>query len=207
MPGMRSCSGVNVPCPGVRGAEGPGTRQGVTARWRVKDAWSAGAGRGTRTGEEGWDARDEWARHHQVLHPQTGCTGSIRRLCTDGVTADRGSSGGCPGTGLRVERSCLTALQQSAEGQGGGRHRHQRGSAWTNEEPALHLERVGDGHSWPTRPRVGVLPPLKARTVLREERKSAESLPAAEWREGIRPDERATGAPGEDAPVGVYTPP
>ena len=69
------------------------------------------------------------------------------------------------------------------------------------------IERIGDGNSWPKRTRVGVMPPLKARTVLREEIKREESLPAAEWLECIRQDELATGAPGEDAPVGVYTPP
>jgi hypothetical protein len=51
------------------------------------------------------------------------------------------------------------------------------------------------------------MPPLKARTVLREEIKREESLPAAEWGESIRQEELATGAPGEDAPVGVGTPP
>ena len=32
-PGMLSCLGVKVSCPGVRGAAGPGKRQGVTVRW------------------------------------------------------------------------------------------------------------------------------------------------------------------------------
>jgi hypothetical protein len=49
VPCMRSCSGVQVPCPGVRGAEGPGKRQGVLVRGRRKAAWNEGAGRGTRT--------------------------------------------------------------------------------------------------------------------------------------------------------------
>jgi hypothetical protein len=66
---MRSCSGVKVPRPGVRGAEGQGKRQGVTARWGLKDAWNEGAGRGTRTRDEVWYVRDEWARDHKVLHP------------------------------------------------------------------------------------------------------------------------------------------
>ncbi len=50
VPCMLSCSGVKVPCPGIRGAEGQGKRQGVTARWGLKEAWNEGAGRGTRTG-------------------------------------------------------------------------------------------------------------------------------------------------------------
>ncbi len=49
VPCMRSCLGVQVPCPGVRGAEGPGKRQGVTARRGLKEAWSECAGLGTRT--------------------------------------------------------------------------------------------------------------------------------------------------------------
>ena len=69
---MRSGLGVKVSRPGVRGAEGPGKRQGVTVRWGLKEAWNEGAGRGTRTGEEVWYVRDEWARHHQVLPPQLG---------------------------------------------------------------------------------------------------------------------------------------
>jgi hypothetical protein len=62
--------GVQVPCPGMRGAAGPGTRQGVTARWGLKDAWNARAGRGTRTRYEVWDRRDERARDRAVLQPQ-----------------------------------------------------------------------------------------------------------------------------------------
>jgi hypothetical protein len=74
VPCMLSCLGVKVSCPGVRGAEGQGKRQGVTVRWGLKEAWNEGAGRGTRTGYEVWYARDEWARNHKVLHPQLGRT-------------------------------------------------------------------------------------------------------------------------------------
>jgi hypothetical protein len=111
-----SCLGVKLPRPGVRGAEGQGKRQGVTVRWGRKEAWNEGAGRGPRTGYEVWDARDAWARNHEVLHPQLGCTLSIRRLCPDGMTADRGRAAGCPGEGLRAEESSLTASQKSADG-------------------------------------------------------------------------------------------
>ena len=59
MPCMRSGSGVKVPRPGVRGAEGQGKRKGVTVRWGLKDAWNERAGRGTRTGYEVWYSRGE----------------------------------------------------------------------------------------------------------------------------------------------------
>jgi hypothetical protein len=61
VPCMRSCSGVKVPCPGMCGAEGQGKRQGVTARWGLKEAWNEGAGRGTQTGYEVWHNRHELA--------------------------------------------------------------------------------------------------------------------------------------------------
>jgi hypothetical protein len=118
VPCMRSCSGVNVPGPGVRGAEGHGKRQGVTVRWGRKAAGNAGAGRGTRTGSEGWYRRGARARHRTALPPQVGCAGSIRRLGPDGLTADHGRSARCPGPGLRVEPSALTAPQPSAAGIG-----------------------------------------------------------------------------------------
>jgi hypothetical protein len=73
VPCLRSCLGVQVSCPGVRGAEGQGKRQGVTVRWGLQDAWNERAGRGTRTGEEVWDSRGKRARHRKALHPQLGC--------------------------------------------------------------------------------------------------------------------------------------
>jgi hypothetical protein len=72
VPCMLSCSGVQVPCPGGRGAEGQGKRKGVLVRERLKAAGNEEAGRGTRTGYEVWYARDEWARNHKVLHPPRG---------------------------------------------------------------------------------------------------------------------------------------
>ncbi len=67
---MSYCSGVRVPCPGRRGAEGQAKRKGVTVRGGLKEAWSEGAGRRTGTREEVWHSRDEPARHSNVLHPQ-----------------------------------------------------------------------------------------------------------------------------------------
>jgi hypothetical protein len=69
VPCMRSCVGVKVPRPGMRGAEGQGKRKGVTARWGLKEAWNDGAGRGTRTGYEVWYSRGELARDRKALHP------------------------------------------------------------------------------------------------------------------------------------------
>jgi hypothetical protein len=45
-----------------------------------------------------------------------GRTGYIRRLCPDGMTADRGRSARGPGLGLRVEESSLSASPTSADG-------------------------------------------------------------------------------------------
>jgi hypothetical protein len=90
VPCMRSCSGVKVLCPGGRGAAGQGKRKGVTARWGLKAAWNARAGRGTRTRYEVWYRRDERARDRDVLHPQVGGALYIGRRCTDGMTASRG---------------------------------------------------------------------------------------------------------------------
>jgi hypothetical protein len=70
VPCMLSCSGVKVPRPGVRGAEGQGKRKGVTARWGLKEAWNERAGRGTRTRYEVWYRRGELARDRKALHPQ-----------------------------------------------------------------------------------------------------------------------------------------
>jgi hypothetical protein len=54
----------------MRGAEGQEKRKGVTARWGLKNAWNAHAGRETRTRYEVWYRRDELARNSKVLHPQ-----------------------------------------------------------------------------------------------------------------------------------------
>src|SRR5206468_3428288 len=72
VPCLSYCSGVSVPCPGRRGAEGQAKRKGVTVRGGLKEAWSEGAGRRTGTGYEVWYAWDEWARNHEVLHPHGG---------------------------------------------------------------------------------------------------------------------------------------
>jgi hypothetical protein len=38
----------------------------------LEEAQSKDAGRRTETGYEVWYIRDEWARDHEVLHPQRG---------------------------------------------------------------------------------------------------------------------------------------
>jgi hypothetical protein len=123
VPCMRSCSGVKVPRPGICGAEGPGKRQGVAVRWGLKEAWNAGAGRGTRTGYEVWYARDEWARHHKVLHPQLGRTVYIRRLGTEGVTAGdlRGVLDRTEGGGILPDRPAEVSRGHRRPGAGDAR--------------------------------------------------------------------------------------
>jgi len=66
-------SGVEVPVPGNRGAEGQEKGKGVIARWGLEEAQSKCAGRRTGTGSEVWYTRDERARDREVLHPQAGC--------------------------------------------------------------------------------------------------------------------------------------
>jgi hypothetical protein len=65
-------NGVQVPVPGLSGAEGEEQGTGVTARWRLKEAQPTRAGRRTGTGDEVWYPWDEWARDHEVLLPRCG---------------------------------------------------------------------------------------------------------------------------------------
>ena len=64
--------GGESPCPGVRGAEGPGKRQGVTARWGPKAAWNDVRGEGHEPETRCGYARGERARDREALHPQLG---------------------------------------------------------------------------------------------------------------------------------------
>ena len=96
VPCMRSCSGVKVACPGVRGAEGQGEAPGVTARWGLKAAWKQRAGRGTRTGYTVWYSRGERARNREALHPHAGGALYIRRSARQGLPLPREASA-CPG--------------------------------------------------------------------------------------------------------------
>ena len=63
---------MEVPGPGVRGAEGKEKGKGVTARWGLEEAQSKDAGRRTGTGYEVWYARGELARDSEALHPRWG---------------------------------------------------------------------------------------------------------------------------------------
>jgi hypothetical protein len=65
-------NGVQVPVPGISGAEGEEQGKGVIARWRLEEAPSKRAGRRTGTGYEVWGTWDERARDREVLHPQVG---------------------------------------------------------------------------------------------------------------------------------------
>ena len=68
----RTTSGVRVPGPGVRGAEGKEKGKGVAARRGLEEAQSKDAGRRTGTGYEVWYARDELARDSEVFRPRLG---------------------------------------------------------------------------------------------------------------------------------------
>jgi hypothetical protein len=132
--------GGGSPCPGVRGAEGQVKRKGVVVRRGLKEAWSACAGRGTRTGYEVWHARDERARHSTVLHPHWGvldksgaCASMVPRLAPGGLpTVPRRTEEGASiperHTGVRRRLSRLAAAKRRAERFAGGRGRdRQRG--------------------------------------------------------------------------------
>ena len=103
VPCMRSCLGVKVPRPGVRGAEGQGKRKGIVVRQCLKAAWNERAGRGTQTGYKVWYARGELARDSKALHPQLGRALYTGRLRTDGMTAYHGRPLRCPGTWRATE--------------------------------------------------------------------------------------------------------
>ncbi len=64
---------MEVPGPGVRGAEGKEKGKGTVARRGLKEAQSENAGRRTGTGSEVWYTRDERARDREVLHSRLGC--------------------------------------------------------------------------------------------------------------------------------------
>jgi hypothetical protein len=57
---------VEVPIPGVSGAEGKEKDKGVTARWGPEEVQSEHAGRRTGTGYEVWYTRDELARDNEL---------------------------------------------------------------------------------------------------------------------------------------------
>ena len=69
----RRDSGVQVPIPGVRGAEGQEKDKGAVVRLGLEEVQSENAGRRIGTGYEVWYTRDQWARDHEVLHPRLGC--------------------------------------------------------------------------------------------------------------------------------------
>jgi hypothetical protein len=73
-------NGVQVPVPGVRGAEGEEQDTGVTVRGRLQAGPSLWAGRRPGTGDEGWHTGDERARDREVLPPQQGVPMSIIKL-------------------------------------------------------------------------------------------------------------------------------
>jgi len=64
--------GVEVPAPGVRGAEGKEKGKGVVARRGPQEAQPKDAGRRTGTGCEEWYAWGQLAGDSKALHPQLG---------------------------------------------------------------------------------------------------------------------------------------
>ena len=61
---------MEVPTPGIRGAEGKEKFKGVVARRGLKEVQSKSAERRTGTGYEVWCVRGERARDREALHPQ-----------------------------------------------------------------------------------------------------------------------------------------
>ena len=124
--------GVRVPCPGKRGAEGQAKRKGVTVRWGLKEAWSEGAGRRTGTGYEVWYAWDEWARNHEVLHPQGGVLYKSGVSALTGVRLTAGDLVGVLGSG---GPRTLTRRGGHSSDRARGVSRGQSPDAWRWEGP------------------------------------------------------------------------
>jgi len=102
-----------------RTSEAPGRHREVGSEGSVERMCGA-----TDRNPIGGVAQSGRAGTPQQSPPSTsGCALYIGRLCTDGMTAYRGRSVGCPGTGLRGEQSALTAPQKSADGIVGARER------------------------------------------------------------------------------------
>ncbi|MDY6857245.1 MAG: hypothetical protein SWO11_21590 [Thermodesulfobacteriota bacterium] len=144
----------------------------------LEEAQSKSAGRRTGTGSEVWYIRDEWARDHKVLHPQRGVlyksgVYALKALClTPGglysvlkeVWLRYCGTAGKPGgkqrrqsstlshcNGLRHEQSCLTAVQESAEGIVGGSKQALFLCRMDELGTRPAIERAGDGNSRPNR--------------------------------------------------------
>ena len=112
----RAC-GVEVPTPGVRGAAGEEQGQGVSVRWRLKEAHSKHAGRRTGTGYEGGTTWDERARDRAVLHPRGGVLDQSGAYVQKGRCLPLGELHAVRAQGERSEAdSKPTGMQKSAEG-------------------------------------------------------------------------------------------
>jgi hypothetical protein len=89
-------------------AEREGKRQGITARWGLKAAWSAWAERRTGSRLEVWHRRDERTQNRDALHPPSAVldkSGAYAQTVGRGTVGDlRGVQARVPpGTGLIAE--------------------------------------------------------------------------------------------------------
>ena len=83
----------------------------------LEEAQSKDAGRRTETGYEVWYTLDERARNREVLKSTVwGVLYKSGVYASKVVSLTLGGLHGVRGSGLRRERSCLTAVQKSAEG-------------------------------------------------------------------------------------------
>jgi hypothetical protein len=112
----RAC-GVEVPTPGVRGAEGEEKGKGVIVRRRPEEAQSKGTGRRTGTGSEVWYTWDELARASEVLHPRVGVLYQSGAYVQKVLCLTLGDRHAVRERGERSEEeSKPTGMQKSAEG-------------------------------------------------------------------------------------------
>jgi hypothetical protein len=98
-----------------RTREAPGRHRAVGSAGRVERTCGA-RDTNPRGGVVPWGRAGPRPRRPPSTPDGAGYSG---RLGTDGLTADRGSSAGCPQSGRRAAASSRTAAQQSAEGRGG----------------------------------------------------------------------------------------
>ena len=132
----------------------------------LEEAQSKDAGRRTGTGSEVWYIRDEWARDHEVLHPQRAALYKSGIYALKVTCLTLGDLYSVFNKRLSGEQFSLTAIQKSAEGIVGGRKqvldvgcregtRTRPAYRKSRETRTLHPKQLNSD----------VMPPLKAGTV------------------------------------------